>query len=76
MSKFVTVAKALALGAILMPAAASAQTFPDGYFRLTTQFREGANECLEGNQVGGSMNGTAFMDTCQDVTGQLWRAYQ
>ncbi|MGB4946163.1 MAG: hypothetical protein WBQ05_03035 [Candidatus Competibacter denitrificans] len=48
-------------------------SFPDGYFKLTTQFREKEGECLEGNQVKGSMNGAAFMDKCQDVTGQLWK---
>ncbi len=46
----------------------------DGYFKLTTQFRESQNECLEGNQVKGSMNGAAFMDKCQNVSGQLWKA--
>ncbi len=49
-------------------------SFPDGYFKLTTQFRESKGECLEGNQVKGSMNGAAFMDKCQNVTGQLWKA--
>ena len=49
-------------------------SFPDGYFKLTTQFRESEDECLEGNQVKGSMNGAAFMDKCQNVTGQLWKA--
>ena len=49
-------------------------SFPDGYFKLTTQFRESKDECLEGNQVKGSMNGAAFMDKCQNVTGQLWKA--
>jgi len=43
------------------------------YFKLTTLFREGENECLEGNKVGGSMNGAAFMDKCQNVSGQLWK---
>lgn len=50
--------------------------FPDSYFKLTTQFRENKNECLEGNQVKGSMNGAAFMDKCQDVSGQLWKFKQ
>lgn len=46
-----------------------------GYFRLTTMFREGNNECLEGNQVNGSAkDGAAFMDNCQNVSGQLWKA--
>ena len=51
----------------------SSFSFPDGYFKLTTQFRESKNECLEGNQMKGSMNGAAFMDKCQNVTGQLWK---
>jgi len=45
----------------------------NGYFKLTTQFRENENECLEGNQVNGSRDGVAFMDQCQDVSGQLWK---
>ena len=47
----------------------------NGYFKLTTQFRENENECLEGNQADGSvLSGVAFMDKCQDVDGQLWKA--
>ena len=34
---------------------------------------ENENECLEGNQKEGSNKGVAFMDTCQDVSGQLWK---
>ena len=45
----------------------------DGYFKLTSAFRENENECLEGNQKEGSNKGVAFMDTCQDVSGQLWK---
>ena len=45
-----------------------------GYFKLTTQFRERSNECLEGNQVNGSRNGASFMDRCQNVSGQSWKA--
>ena len=53
----------------------NASSFPNGYFKLTSQFRESKGECLEGNQVKGSaMNGATFMDKCQDVTGQLWKA--
>lgn len=48
-------------------------TASDGYFKLTTQFRENKNECLEGNQVNGSKNGAAFMDKCQNVSGQVWK---
>ncbi|PLX37907.1 MAG: hypothetical protein C0606_06525 [Hyphomicrobiales bacterium] len=47
----------------------------NGYFRLTTMFRESAGECLEGNQMNGpSRAGEAFMDACQNVSGQLWKA--
>ncbi|MEO0769142.1 MAG: carbohydrate-binding protein, partial [Cyanobacteria bacterium J06649_4] len=39
----------------------------NGFYRLKTRFR-GDNECLEGN------NGSAgaFMDKCQNVSGQFW----
>lgn len=57
----------MALG--LAPAAVSAQGFPQGYFELTTQFCEGALECLESHSAG---NGPAFMDRCQNVTDQRW----
>jgi hypothetical protein len=51
---------------------ASAQTF-DGWFRLKTLFR-GDGECLEGNQAGSPVHkGAAFMDKCQNVSGQLWK---
>ncbi|WP_420396523.1 OmpA family protein [Nioella sp.] len=53
------------------PPAPPSMALPDGYFRLTTMFREGFSECLEGNQAA---SGPAFMDRCQNVTGQLWRA--
>ncbi len=68
--------KAIATAAILFaPAApAFADSFPEGYFKMTTQFREGSEECFEGNRRGGSMNGAAFMDSCQNVSGQLWKA--
>lgn len=45
----------------------------NGYFKLTSQFREKENECLEGNQKAGSKGGVAFMDSCQNVSGQLWK---
>jgi hypothetical protein len=45
----------------------------DGFVKLRTLDR-GPNECLEGNAPeSGTMNGAAFMDDCQDVSGQLWR---
>ncbi|MGL4514458.1 MAG: hypothetical protein ACRCT8_15325 [Lacipirellulaceae bacterium] len=51
------------------------EVMPSGFFWLTTQFREGHDECLEGNRVDGSAkDGAAFMDKKQDVTGQLWAA--
>ncbi|MCC6461469.1 MAG: carbohydrate binding domain-containing protein [Saprospiraceae bacterium] len=44
-----------------------------GWYRLKTQFR-GDGECLEGNQSAGTAKGgAAFMDKCQNVSGQLWR---
>jgi hypothetical protein len=46
---------------------------PEGNaYRLKTQFR-GDGECLEGNQsTSQAHGGNAFMDKCQNVTGQLW----
>ncbi len=46
-----------------------------GYFRLTTQFLEKENKCLEGNKFasGSTLGGRAFMDNCQNVSGQLWK---
>ncbi|MBR9824249.1 MAG: RICIN domain-containing protein [Alphaproteobacteria bacterium] len=44
-----------------------------GVYRLQTQFG-GPNRCLEGNQASASQySGAAFMDVCQNVTGQRWR---
>lgn len=47
----------------------------DGYYRLQTMFLEAENFCLEGNRLSEDsvLNGEAFMDDCQDVTGQLWK---
>jgi outer membrane protein OmpA-like peptidoglycan-associated protein len=47
----------------------------NGYFRLKTEF-QGALKCLEGNGVGPNavLKGAAFMDDCQNVSGQLWTA--
>jgi hypothetical protein len=43
-----------------------------GYYRLKTQDR-GDNECLESNAADSDYHGgNAFMDACQDVSGQLW----
>ena len=46
----------------------------NGYFRLTTLYLEGQNKCLEGNRLASEsvLGGAAFMDDCQNVTGQLW----
>ena len=46
----------------------------DNLFRLQTKFREKDGECLEGNRFAPEsvLKGAAFMDTCQNVTGQLW----
>ncbi len=44
-----------------------------GWYRLKTQFR-GDGECLEGNQRTSKVHGgAAFMDKCQNVSGQLWK---
>ena len=52
---------------------AFAQIDTNAWYRLKTQFR-GEGECLEGNQAGSNVkSGAAFMDKCQDVTGQLWK---
>lgn len=46
----------------------------DGYYRLQTAF-QGPHKCLEGNKFSphSTLRGAAFMDTCQHVTGQLWK---
>lgn len=47
----------------------------NGYFRMKTQFLEKENKCLEGNRFAPSstLKGAAFMDNCQNVSGQLWK---
>jgi len=47
----------------------------NGYYRLTSMFVEPEDRCLESNRPGGNaaMGGAAFMDRCQNVSGQLWR---
>ena len=62
------------LACLTAPTALAAQSLPSGEFLLTTQFRKAEGECLEGNQINGSLDGAAFMDSCQNVTGQLWMA--
>ena len=60
------------LTCIALPAAA--QDFP-GTYRLQTMFQAPENKCFEGNRyaVESVLGGAAFMDTCQNVTGQLWQ---
>ena len=46
----------------------------DGYYLLQTRLSEAENKCLEGNNVGGSMGGAAFMNDCANpATGQMWK---
>jgi len=46
-----------------------------GYYRLKTKAMRNANKCLEGNKMAptSTFKGAAFMDTCQNVTGQMWK---
>ncbi len=46
----------------------SGSEFTGGWFRLKTQF-QGEGKCLEGNGAGKP----AFMDKCQNATGQFWK---
>ncbi len=58
----------------LLAVAASAQSSGDfsGQYRFKTMWR-GDGECLESNGAASAyQGGNAFMDTCQDVSGQLW----
>jgi hypothetical protein len=44
-----------------------------GWFRLKTQF-QGDGKCFEGNAATSTTkDGAAFMDNCQNVSGQLWQ---
>jgi hypothetical protein len=38
-------------------------------------FLEKENKCLEGNKLSprSTLRGAAFMDNCQNVSGQLWK---
>lgn len=49
---------------------------PTGYFRMQSQFLEASNRCLESNRIapGYALGGASFMDTCQQVSGQFWKA--
>jgi mono/diheme cytochrome c family protein len=50
----------------------------NGYYKMQTQFQAPDNKCFEGNKFAASstLGGAAFMDTCQDVSGQLWKFTQ
>lgn len=66
--------KILAACLCLLPALpVQAQDFPVAY-RMQTMFQEPENKCFEGNRFDSrsTLGGAAFMDTCQNVTGQLW----
>ena len=53
----------------------SSKPKPNRFYKLTTMFLEKENKCLEGNRVarGSTLGGAAFMDNCQNVSGQLWK---
>ena len=63
----------LGLFAFVAAGPAEAQDFP-GTYRLQTMFQAPENKCFEGNRFSAesTLGGAAFMDTCQNVTGQLW----
>lgn len=54
----------------------SAANPPNGYFRMQTMFQIPNDRCLESNKVvpGAARKGATFLDRCQDVSGQLWKA--
>ncbi len=45
---------------------------PNGTYILKSMFR-GEEECLEGNERTGGMQGAAFMSRCEPYSGQLWK---
>jgi hypothetical protein len=49
---------------------------PTDFFRLKTIAQEADNRCLESNRVSPTsyLGGATFMDKCQNVSGQLWKA--
>lgn len=53
---------------------AAAQDYP-GTYRLQTMFQAPEDKCFEGNRLAPEsvLGGAAFMDTCQDVSGQIWK---
>ncbi|CAN0012770.1 unnamed protein product [Chrysoparadoxa australica] len=60
--------------AVIATSLAMAQEFT-GTYRLQTMFQAPENKCFEGNRFSpeSTLGGGAFMDTCQNVTGQLWK---
>ena len=46
-----------------------------GYYKLQTMFTQSDNLCFEGNKLdpNSTLQGAAFMDACQSVSGQLWK---
>ncbi len=47
----------------------------NGYYKMTTRFLEKENKCFEGNRFASTstLKGAAFMDNCQNVSGQFWK---
>lgn len=64
-----------AFGMAILAAPAHANP-PQGYFKMLSMFQEPNNLCLESNKVGpgATLGGATFMDECQRVSGQLWKA--
>ncbi|WP_323771521.1 RICIN domain-containing protein [Antarctobacter sp.] len=60
--------------AVVVAGPAVAQDF-SGTYRLQTMFQAPENKCFEGNRYSpdSTLGGAAFMDTCQNVTGQMWK---
>jgi len=61
-------------GIACAPMAAQAQNL-DGWFKLQTMFQAPEGKCFEGNRFApdATLGGAAFMDNCQNVSGQLWK---
>ncbi len=57
-----------------MSTPARAEQF-NGYYQIQSQFLESASKCLEGNKpgAGSALGGAAFMDSCKNASGQLWK---
>ena len=68
--------KVLAAAAIVGIAGISAQAqTPGQWYKLQTMFQAPEGKCFEGNRYaqGSTLGGAAFMDDCQNVSGQLWK---